>query len=163
MKGKTLLRAFPTVQVLLLDEPTAGSDPLSRHRVWNLLKERKSDRVILFSTQFMDEADLLAGKSWFSFMDLEWPIRDTRGICRATFQRSCHAGACHEPGQENRPLTHLSLLSLRAASCGSILTLLQRTSLVIKHIACSQRYSMLYSVWRPGGLKEVLLRYANLF
>lgn len=71
MKGKTLLRAFPTVQVLLLDEPTAGSDPLSRHRVWNLLKERKSDRVILFSTQFMDEADLLAGKSWFSFMDLE--------------------------------------------------------------------------------------------
>ncbi|EPY72547.1 hypothetical protein CB1_001336002 [Camelus ferus] len=47
-------------QVLLLDEPTAGSDPLSRHHVWNLLKERKSDRVILFSTQFMDEADILA-------------------------------------------------------------------------------------------------------
>ncbi|XP_015425962.1 PREDICTED: ATP-binding cassette sub-family A member 9 [Myotis davidii] len=48
-------------QILLLDEPTAGSDPLSRHRVWNLLKERKSNRVILFSTQFMDEADILAG------------------------------------------------------------------------------------------------------
>ncbi|ELW67447.1 ATP-binding cassette sub-family A member 8, partial [Tupaia chinensis] len=47
-------------QVLLLDEPTAGLDPLSRHRVWTLLKERKSDRVILFSTQFMDEADILA-------------------------------------------------------------------------------------------------------
>ncbi|ELK37047.1 ATP-binding cassette sub-family A member 9 [Myotis davidii] len=47
-------------QILLLDEPTAGSDPLSRHRVWNLLKERKSNRVILFSTQFMDEADILA-------------------------------------------------------------------------------------------------------
>lgn len=54
---------FPTVQILLLDEPTAGSDPLSRHRVWNLLKERKLDRVILFSTQFMDEADILAGDS----------------------------------------------------------------------------------------------------
>uniref|UniRef100_A0A8D1BU19 ABC transporter domain-containing protein n=1 Tax=Sus scrofa TaxID=9823 RepID=A0A8D1BU19_PIG len=52
-------------QVLLLDEPTAGSDPLSRHRVWNLLKERKSDRVILFSTQFMDEADLLADRKVF--------------------------------------------------------------------------------------------------
>uniref|UniRef100_A0A8C3WJ41 ATP binding cassette subfamily A member 9 n=1 Tax=Catagonus wagneri TaxID=51154 RepID=A0A8C3WJ41_9CETA len=52
-------------QILLLDEPTAGSDPLSRHRVWNLLKERKSDRVILFSTQFMDEADLLADRKVF--------------------------------------------------------------------------------------------------
>uniref|UniRef100_A0A8C0LEY2 ATP binding cassette subfamily A member 9 n=1 Tax=Canis lupus dingo TaxID=286419 RepID=A0A8C0LEY2_CANLU len=52
-------------QVLLLDEPTAGSDPLSRHRVWNFLKERKSDRVILFSTQFMDEADILADRKVF--------------------------------------------------------------------------------------------------
>uniref|UniRef100_A0A452GA97 ATP binding cassette subfamily A member 9 n=1 Tax=Capra hircus TaxID=9925 RepID=A0A452GA97_CAPHI len=54
-------------QVLLLDEPTAGSDPLSRHRVWNLLRERKSDHVVLFSTPFMDEADVLAGEPWVSF------------------------------------------------------------------------------------------------
>lgn len=52
-------------QILLLDEPTAGSDPLSRHRVWSLLKERKLDRVILFSTQFMDEADILADRKVF--------------------------------------------------------------------------------------------------
>ncbi|XP_037665432.1 ATP-binding cassette sub-family A member 9 isoform X2 [Choloepus didactylus] len=52
-------------QVLLLDEPTAGLDPFSRHKVWNLLKERKSDRVILFSTQFMDEADILADRKVF--------------------------------------------------------------------------------------------------
>ncbi|XP_048221136.1 ATP-binding cassette sub-family A member 9 [Perognathus longimembris pacificus] len=52
-------------QVLLLDEPTAGLDPVSRHRVWNLLKERRSDRVILFSTQFMDEADILADRKVF--------------------------------------------------------------------------------------------------
>ncbi|XP_016056951.1 PREDICTED: ATP-binding cassette sub-family A member 8-like [Miniopterus natalensis] len=52
-------------QVLLLDEPTAGLDPFSRHQVWNLLKERKMDRVILFSTQFMDEADLLADRKVF--------------------------------------------------------------------------------------------------
>ncbi|XP_053309551.1 ATP-binding cassette sub-family A member 9-like [Spea bombifrons] len=47
-------------QVLLLDEPTAGLDPCSRHHVWAMLKENKSDRVTLFSTQFMDEADILA-------------------------------------------------------------------------------------------------------
>ncbi|XP_056405772.1 ABC-type organic anion transporter ABCA8-like isoform X2 [Hyla sarda] len=49
-------------EVLLLDEPTAGLDPFSRHRVWAILKERKSDRVTLFSTQFMDEADILADR-----------------------------------------------------------------------------------------------------
>ncbi|KAK7822635.1 hypothetical protein U0070_001983 [Myodes glareolus] len=52
-------------QVLLLDEPTVGLDPLSRHRIWNLLKERKLDRVIVFSTQFMDEADILADRKVF--------------------------------------------------------------------------------------------------
>ncbi|KAM8773979.1 ABC-type organic anion transporter ABCA8-like [Rhynchonycteris naso] len=51
--------------IFLLDEPTAGLDPFSRHRVWNLLKERKRNRVILFSTQFMDEADILADRKVF--------------------------------------------------------------------------------------------------
>uniref|UniRef100_A0A8C6QUZ7 ATP-binding cassette, sub-family A member 8b n=1 Tax=Nannospalax galili TaxID=1026970 RepID=A0A8C6QUZ7_NANGA len=51
-------------QIFLLDEPTAGLDPFSRHQVWSLLKERKADRVVLFSTQFMDEADILAGNGW---------------------------------------------------------------------------------------------------
>ncbi|OXB75592.1 UNVERIFIED_CONTAM: hypothetical protein H355_015708 [Colinus virginianus] len=52
-------------QVLLLDEPTAGLDPLSRHHVWNILKEHRAGRVILFSTQFMDEADILADRKAF--------------------------------------------------------------------------------------------------
>lgn len=49
-------------QVLILDEPTAGLDPCSRHHVWAMLKERKGDRVTLLSTQFMDEADILADR-----------------------------------------------------------------------------------------------------
>uniref|UniRef100_A0A5F9DAE7 ATP binding cassette subfamily A member 8 n=1 Tax=Oryctolagus cuniculus TaxID=9986 RepID=A0A5F9DAE7_RABIT len=52
-------------EIFLLDEPTAGLDPLSRHRVWSFLKERKTDHVILFSTQFMDEADILADRKVF--------------------------------------------------------------------------------------------------
>ncbi|EPY73210.1 ATP-binding cassette sub-family A member 5 isoform 1 [Camelus ferus] len=54
-------------KILLLDEPTAGMDPCSRHIVWNLLKYRKSSRVTVFSTHFMDEADILAGL--FSALD----------------------------------------------------------------------------------------------
>ncbi|XP_053563269.1 ABC-type organic anion transporter ABCA8 [Bombina bombina] len=49
-------------QILLLDEPTAGMDPCSRHHIWTLLKNRKTDGVTLFSTQFMDEADILADR-----------------------------------------------------------------------------------------------------
>uniref|UniRef100_A0A8C2SFQ4 ABC transporter domain-containing protein n=1 Tax=Capra hircus TaxID=9925 RepID=A0A8C2SFQ4_CAPHI len=49
-------------QVLLLDEPTAGLDPFSRHRVWSFLRERKAGRVILLSTNLTDEADILADR-----------------------------------------------------------------------------------------------------
>ncbi|XP_043304360.1 ATP-binding cassette sub-family A member 10 isoform X1 [Cervus canadensis] len=52
-------------QVLLLDEPTAGLDPFSRHLVWNFLKERKTNHTIVFSTQFVDEADILADRKVF--------------------------------------------------------------------------------------------------
>ncbi|XP_053149567.1 ABC-type organic anion transporter ABCA8B-like isoform X2 [Hemicordylus capensis] len=52
-------------QVLLLDEPTIGLDPYSRHQVWALLNEHKASRVTLFTTQFMDEADILADRKAF--------------------------------------------------------------------------------------------------
>lgn len=48
-------------QILLLDEPTAGMDPVSRHQVWSLLKSRRAGRVTVLSTHYMDEADILAG------------------------------------------------------------------------------------------------------
>lgn len=50
-------------QILLLDEPTAGMDPVSRHQVWSLLKSRRAGRVTVLSTHYMDEADILAGTS----------------------------------------------------------------------------------------------------
>ncbi|XP_059388729.1 cholesterol transporter ABCA5-like [Carassius carassius] len=49
-------------KILLLDEPTAGMDPVSRQQVWSLLKSRRAGRVIVFSTHYMDEADKLADR-----------------------------------------------------------------------------------------------------
>ncbi|KAM5134791.1 cholesterol transporter ABCA5 [Mantella aurantiaca] len=49
-------------KVLLLDEPTAGMDSCSRYTVWNVLKKRKANNVIVFSTHFMEEADILADR-----------------------------------------------------------------------------------------------------
>ncbi|XP_063266240.1 ATP-binding cassette sub-family A member 9-like isoform X2 [Prinia subflava] len=52
-------------QVLLLDEPTAGLDPCSRHQVWSLLRERRAGRATLVTTHSMEEADAQADRKAF--------------------------------------------------------------------------------------------------
>jgi ABC-2 type transport system ATP-binding protein len=43
-------------KLLILDEPTTGVDPLSRHQFWEILLQLKSEGVtILISTPYMDE------------------------------------------------------------------------------------------------------------
>ncbi|KAK7082388.1 ATP-binding cassette sub- A member 5, partial [Halocaridina rubra] len=49
-------------KIIFLDEPTAGVDAYSRRRLWALLKSRKEGKVILLTTHFMDEADILADR-----------------------------------------------------------------------------------------------------
>ncbi|XP_047474330.1 phospholipid-transporting ATPase ABCA3-like [Penaeus chinensis] len=49
-------------KLVFLDEPTAGVDAYSRRKLWNLLKNRKEGKVILLTTHFMDEADILADR-----------------------------------------------------------------------------------------------------
>ncbi|XP_060080116.1 cholesterol transporter ABCA5-like [Ylistrum balloti] len=49
-------------KIIFLDEPTAGMDPYSRRHLWSVLKEKKEGRVILLTTHFMDEADILADR-----------------------------------------------------------------------------------------------------
>uniref|UniRef100_A0A8C0WAD8 ABC transporter domain-containing protein n=1 Tax=Castor canadensis TaxID=51338 RepID=A0A8C0WAD8_CASCN len=49
-------------KLLILDEPTSGMDAISRRAIWDLLQQQKSDRTILLTTHFMDEADLLGDR-----------------------------------------------------------------------------------------------------
>ncbi len=49
-------------KVIFLDEPTSGMDPHSRRFTWNLLQNNREGRVIILTTHFMDEADLLGDR-----------------------------------------------------------------------------------------------------
>uniref|UniRef100_A0A915LQ69 ABC transporter domain-containing protein n=1 Tax=Meloidogyne javanica TaxID=6303 RepID=A0A915LQ69_MELJA len=49
-------------QVVLLDEPTAGMDPIARKEISTLLTKIKKDRTILLTTHYMDEADKLGDR-----------------------------------------------------------------------------------------------------
>lgn len=47
---------------LVLDEPTSAMDPHSRRSIWELLRSKRKGRVILLTTHFMDEAEILSDK-----------------------------------------------------------------------------------------------------
>ncbi|PPR02359.1 hypothetical protein CVT24_011703 [Panaeolus cyanescens] len=47
-------------KIVLVDECTSGVDPLSRRALWKTLTAFRDDRSIVFTTHFLDEADLLA-------------------------------------------------------------------------------------------------------
>jgi ABC-2 type transport system ATP-binding protein len=63
MKQKILVAmAMATnAQLLFLDEPTIGLDPVSRRQVWSAIKQWKSEGgSILLTTHYMDEAEILS-------------------------------------------------------------------------------------------------------
>lgn len=49
-------------RLVLLDEPTAGMDLSARRATWDMLKNYKSNRIILLTTHYMDEADVLGDR-----------------------------------------------------------------------------------------------------
>lgn len=46
----------------MLDEPTSGMDTTSRRRLWEMLKKNKQDKIIILTTHYMDEADILGDR-----------------------------------------------------------------------------------------------------
>lgn len=63
MKQKILVAMAMSVdaQLLFLDEPTIGLDPVSRRQVWSAIKDWKNEgKSILLTTHYMDEAEMLS-------------------------------------------------------------------------------------------------------
>jgi len=50
-------------QVIYLDEPTAGVDPVSRRSIWDAIRKIKSmGLTVIFCTHYLDEADILCDR-----------------------------------------------------------------------------------------------------
>jgi ABC-2 type transport system ATP-binding protein len=68
MKRKLMLcRALLTEPaIMLLDEPTAGMDAISRRQMWDLLRKlNQNSLTILLTTHYMEEAEALCGRVAF--------------------------------------------------------------------------------------------------
>ncbi|KUF75756.1 ABC transporter A family member 1 [Phytophthora nicotianae] len=48
--------------LVFLDEPTSGMDPYSRRSTWEILMNNRQNRVMVLTTHFMDEADILGDR-----------------------------------------------------------------------------------------------------
>jgi ATP-binding cassette subfamily A (ABC1) protein 3 len=63
-KRKVMMAAALTggSRLVVLDEPTAGMDPVARREVWTLLRDVRVDRSVLLTTHHMEEAEALADR-----------------------------------------------------------------------------------------------------
>ena len=64
MRRLVLARALiNSPDILILDEPTTGLDPQSRHQIWERLDKLRADGIsILLTTHYMDEAERLCDR-----------------------------------------------------------------------------------------------------
>lgn len=49
-------------KIILLDEPTSGMDTAARRRLLEMLKKNKQGRIVILTTHYMDEADILGDR-----------------------------------------------------------------------------------------------------
>ena len=59
-KLSVALACMKGVDIIILDEPTSGMDPVSRLEVYSVLLELKKTKTILLTTHSMEEADILS-------------------------------------------------------------------------------------------------------
>ena len=53
-------------KIVLLDEPSSGMDTTARRNMWEMLKKNKNGKIVILTTHYMDEADIL--RDWIAIM-----------------------------------------------------------------------------------------------
>jgi ABC-type multidrug transport system ATPase subunit len=49
-------------KIVLLDEPSSGMDTTARRILWQMLKKNKDGKIIILTTHYIDEADILGDR-----------------------------------------------------------------------------------------------------
>lgn len=64
MKRKTLVAMViaSEADLIFLDEPSTGLDPISRNELWDLLTGISRDRFLFMTTHYLEEAEAIAGR-----------------------------------------------------------------------------------------------------
>ena len=104
MKRKLMVcRALLTdPEILLLDEPTAGMDALSRRQMWNLLRKLNGKNLtILLTTHYMEEAQNLCNRVALMDHDKLEEINTPTGLIE-----SLGAYTVDEPGADGSTVSH---------------------------------------------------------
>jgi len=58
----TALALIGNSNIILLDEPTSGMDPISKKDLWRFLKSYQRDKIILITTHYLEEAEYLGDR-----------------------------------------------------------------------------------------------------
>jgi ABC-2 type transport system ATP-binding protein len=81
-------------EILFLDEPTTGLDPLARREVWGAIRRARSEhRTVLLTTHYLDEAEALSSRLALlenGRVRLEGTPDEIRGRIRRPFRVTVH-------------------------------------------------------------------------
>jgi len=158
MKQKVLvaMALAPDAQLLFLDEPTIGLDPVSRRQVWSAIKEWKDqDRTILLTTHYMDEAqrlcDRVAIMSAGRVICGGAPAQLISSLAAETIEFDCSLD------EEDALLNGFAADASRLRIGQRLMLYLDDSSDLIEHIRHSDRGDRRPIVVRPTNLEDVFL------
>jgi ABC-type multidrug transport system ATPase subunit len=57
-----LLSTIGNPQIIFLDEPTTGLDPVNKRFIWKMIHKMKKERGVILTTHSMEEADFLSDR-----------------------------------------------------------------------------------------------------
>ena len=87
-------------EILFLDEPTTGLDPLARREVWEAIRRTSREhRTILLTTHYLDEAEALSGRLALiekGEVKLEGSAADLRGRVRYPYRVTVRGAVSRE-------------------------------------------------------------------